>query len=281
MLRRLWDTLYTAFGLAFLEIATPRRGYTVKHDISYGPLARQHLDLYLPAKVAAYAPAIVFIYGGAWRSGTRRIYRFVGQCFASAGMPVAVPDYRIYPPTIFPGFVEDAAKAVAWVAQNVTAPDGGARPLILVGMSAGGHIAALLHLDQRYLTAAGLPEYAVAGTVGISGPYNFLPIQNPLYKPIFPRETDRDSQPINFATSTAPPMLLLSGDADETVSPTNTTSLAEAIRAKGGTASTTIYPGASHLAPLLALATAIPGKKLPVRQTILDFIHEVTGFMPL
>ncbi len=281
MLRRLWDSLYSALGLAFLEIATPRRGYEIKRDIAYGPLPRQELDLYMPDKVAAYAPAIVFIYGGAWRSGTRKIYRFVGQCFASAGMPVAVPDYRIYPPTIFPGFVEDAAQAVAWVAQNIKAPDGRARPLVLVGMSAGGHIAALLHLDQRYLAAAGLPEYSVAGTVGISGPYNFLPLKDAVYKPIFPRDTDHDSQPINFASGTAAPMLLLTGDADTTVSPTNTTSLAEAIHAKGGTVSTAIYPGATHLAPLLALAAVIPGKKLPVRQAILDFVREVTGFVPL
>jgi acetyl esterase/lipase len=280
-LGRVWDWAYTTFGLAYLEFATPKRGYTLARDLSYGPLPRHRLDLYMPEKVAAYAPAIVFIYGGAWRSGTRKIYRFVGQSFASAGMPVAVPDYRIYPPTIFPGFVEDAAQAVAWVAQNVTAPDGGARPLVMIGMSAGGHIAALLHLDQRYLTAAGLPEYAVAGTVGIAGPYNFLPIRDPLYKPIFPHETDRDSQPINFASAAAPPMLLLTGDADTTVSPANTTTLAEAIRAKGGTVSTTVYPGANHLAPLLALAAAMPGKKLPVRQAILDFIREVTGFVPL
>jgi acetyl esterase/lipase len=234
LLGRVTDTLNTLLGLAWLEIATPRRGYARERGIAYGPLPRHRLDLYTPDNLAAYAPAIVFIYGGAWRSGTRDIYRFVGQCFASAGLPVAVPDYRVYPPTIFPGFVEDAAEAVAWVARNVNAPDGGARPLILLGMSAGGHIASLLHLDPRWLAAAGLPEYAVAGTIGLCGPYNFLPIKNPDYKPIFPPETDRDSQPINFVTGTAPPMLLLTGDADTTVSPQNTRTLAEAIRAKGG-----------------------------------------------
>jgi hypothetical protein len=36
----------------------------------------------------------------------------------------------------------------------------------------------------------------------------------------------------------------------------------------------------THLPPLLALAAAIPGKKLPVRATILDFIRDVTGFDP-
>jgi acetyl esterase/lipase len=280
LLARVWDALYATLGLAYLEIATPRRGYTRKRGIAYGTHPRHKLDLYLPHALTDFAPAIVFLYGGGWRSGTRDIYRFVGQCFASAGLPVAVPDYRIYPPTIFPGFVEDAAKAVAWVARNLAAPGAAARPLILVGMSAGSHIAALLHLDPAYLIAAGLPEYAIAGTVGLCGPYNFLPIQDPKYKPIFPRETDRASQPVNFVTGAAPPMLLLTGDADTTVSPENTRSLATAIRAKGGSVNEIILPGVNHLAPLLALAAAIPGRKLPVRATILDFIRDVTGFTP-
>jgi acetyl esterase/lipase len=278
MLGRVWDALYTTFGLAYLDIATPRRGYTRKRAIAYGDDPRHKLDLYVPHALTDFAPAIVFLYGGGWRSGTRDIYRFVGQCFASAGFPVAIPDYRLYPPTIFPGFVEDAAKAVAWVARNLTTPAGATRPLILVGMSAGSHIAALLHLDPAYLMAAGLPEYAIAGTVGLCGPYNFLPIQDPKYQPIFPRETDRASQPINFASGTAPPMLLITGDADVTVSPENTRTLAAAIRAKGGAVEEIILPGVTHLPPLLALAAAIPGRKLPVRATILDFIRDVTGF---
>jgi acetyl esterase/lipase len=280
LLSRAWDGLYTAFGLVWLEIATPRRGYTRQRGTAYGPDPRHRLDLYLPQSLTNFAPAIVFLYGGGWRSGTRDIYRFVGQCFAAAGLPVAIPDYRVYPSTIFPGFVEDAAKAVAWVARNLAAPGDAARPLILVGMSAGSHIAALLHLDPSWLLAAGLPEYAIAGTVGLCGPYNFLPIRDPKYKPIFPRETDHASQPINFVTGAAPPMLLLTGDADVTVSPDNTRTLAAAIRARGGTVKEIVLPGVNHLAPLLALAAAIPGQKLPVRATILDFIRDVTGFTP-
>jgi acetyl esterase/lipase len=280
LLGRVWDTLYTTLGLAWLEIATPRRGYTRERGIAYGPHPRHRLDLYLPDALTDFAPALVFLYGGGWRSGTRKIYRFVGQCFASAGLPVAIPDYRVYPQTIFPGFVEDAAGAVAWVARNLAAPDGSARPLVLVGMSAGAHMAALLHLDPRYLKAAGLVECPIAGTVGLCGPYNFLPIQDPEYQPIFPRESDRDSQPIDFVTGAAPPMLLLTGDADTTVSPENTRSLAAAIRDTGGTVRETILPGVDHLAPLLALAAAIPGRKLPVRSAILGFIRDVTGFVP-
>jgi acetyl esterase/lipase len=277
---RVWDALYTTLGLAWLEIATPRHGYARRRGVAYGPHPRHRLDLYLPDGLKDFAPAVVFLYGGGWRSGTREIYRFVGQCFAAAGLPVAIPDYRVYPPTIFPGFVEDAANAVAWVARNLTAPGGAARPLILVGMSAGSHIAALLHLDPSWLAAAGLSEYAIAGTVGLCGPYNFLPIQDPKYKPIFPRETDHASQPIDFVNGAAPPMLLLTGDGDTTVSPENTRSLAAAIRSRGGIVKEVILPGVDHLAPLLALAAAIPGKKLPVRATILDFIRDVTGFTP-
>ena len=94
---------------------------------------------------------------------------------------------------------------------------------------------------------------------------------------MFPPGTEHDSQPIHFVDGTASPMLLVTGDADETVDPANTARLADAIRAKGGTVSVTVYAGADHTRPLLGLAKAIPGEKLPVRAEILDFIRTVTG----
>ena len=45
-----------------------------------------------------------------------------------------------------------------------------------MGHSAGAHMAALLTLDSRYFAAAGQPRPHIAGVIGLSGPYDFLPL---------------------------------------------------------------------------------------------------------
>ena len=71
------------------------------------------LDVYRPVAGTSPAPVVVFFHGGEWKRGTRAEYRFVGRRLAGEGMVAIVADYRTYPRTTFPGFVEDGAAAVA------------------------------------------------------------------------------------------------------------------------------------------------------------------------
>lgn len=57
-----------------LNFAIPRTGYEVHRDIAYGDNPRQHLDIYVPDKLASGAPAIVFFYGGRWQGGSKNDY---------------------------------------------------------------------------------------------------------------------------------------------------------------------------------------------------------------
>ena len=103
------------------------------------------------------------------------------------------------------------------------------RQLILIGHSSGAHLAALLALDRRYLTSGSCSPGAITAVVGMSGPYDFLPLTQAKYLSIFPEATRAASQPIAFVDGEAAPMLLLTGDADTTVDPGNSTRLAERI----------------------------------------------------
>ena len=111
----------TLVGIAYAARAqllngwTSRNGYSVKRDIAYGDLPRQKLDLYAPDAGLDTAPLIVFFYGSGWSDGSKDLYRFVAQPFASRGFLVAVPDHRLFPEVTFPGFVEDGARAVAYL----------------------------------------------------------------------------------------------------------------------------------------------------------------------
>lgn len=250
----------------------PADSYDVRTDIPYGEGERRTLNLYTPTKALPGEPVIVFFYGGSWDSGRKETYFFVGQALAASGLTVVLPDYRTYPDTTFPGFVEDGAAAVAWAWNNIATAGGQRRPLFLAGHSAGAQIALLLGLDERYLEKAGLPEDAVSGIIGISGPYDFLPLRQERTKRIFPEETRDDSQPIRFVDGKEAPALLLTGDDDDTVNIGNTTRLAEAIANKGGTVTVKVYPGVGHPATVLALATALPFRKPPVRADIVEFV---------
>lgn len=255
--------------LRVLSAITGHRGLVLRANVAYGPLPRQTLDVYTPANVAADAPVVVFFHGGSWAIGDKDEYGFVADALKAAGYVVVIPNYRLSPDVTFPAFVEDGAAAVAWVAENLPG-----RPLFLAGHSAGAHIAALINLDERYLAGKGVH---IAGTIGLSGPYDFLPLTEERYKRVFPEATRDESQPINFVDGGEPPMLLVTGDDDRTVSPGNTTRLAAAIGAKGGQATVKIYPDVGHLGTMLALARVLPYRKPPVIGDVVAFINSVVG----
>ena len=197
---------------------TSHRGIRIARSISYGNGARQMLDVYCP-KTAATAAVIVFFYGGSWQSGSKSIYKFVGAALARRGFVVVIPDYRVYPETCYPGFLDDAAKALRWTKDNAVRFAGDPDKVFVMGHSAGAYIAAMLALDARWLQTVNLaPRRDVRGLIGLSGPYDFLPIKDQTLQTIFGGAGDVTTQPINHVSSGEPPALLVTGSQDRTVS---------------------------------------------------------------
>jgi acetyl esterase/lipase len=196
----------------------------------------------------------------------------VAQALAAKGAVVVVPDYRLYPQVTFPAFLEDGAAATAWTFSNIANYGGDPRAVFLAGHSAGAYIAIMLALDQDYLKADGVAASRLAGAIGISGPYDFLPITRKDVKAIFEVVPDLAvTQPIHYARADAPPLLLLQGEADKTVGPYNTRNLAERIRALGGQVETDFYPGADHIDAIIAV-TSLFKDRAPVLSDIETFI---------
>src|SRR5271170_5783365 len=79
---------------AAINLLVPRAGYVIHRALAYGSDPRQKLDVYVPCGLKAPAPVVLFFYGGGWQRGNRGNYLAFGQAFASAGMIVAVADYR-------------------------------------------------------------------------------------------------------------------------------------------------------------------------------------------
>ena len=225
--------------------------------VRYGDGPRHLLDVYRPVGFGPF-PVVVFVYGGDWRTGRRSMYRFVGGALAAAGFVTVIADYRLWPEVRYPAILDDCAAAVAWTRHEIGRFGGEGAPF-LVGHSAGAYNVTMLALDPRWLGAVGLSNLTeVRGTVGLAGPYDFLPLDSDMLRDLFsPAHPLADSQPIAHADGRNAPMLLLAGGADRTVQPSNTVRLATRIRGQGGPVEDRIYPGVDHVRIIAAFAAEL------------------------
>ncbi len=234
--------------LTLLNTVTPSSSYDKSADIAYGDDPRQRLDVYRPRNAGTPAPVVVFFYGGTWRSGQRADYAFVGSALAARGIVTVVADYRLYPQVRYPSFIEDSAAAVAWTNRQIARFGGDAKQIFVMGHSSGAYNASMVALDKRWLAQSGLSPSIVRGWIGLAGPYDFLPIENPDVKPVFHfPDTPTDSQPINFALAGSPPALLIAASDDKLVSPQrNTGAMALKLKAAGVQVTERYFPKPSH-----------------------------------
>jgi len=241
--------------LTLLNATVGKDEFSSISAVRFGTEIRQELDVYVPKIRTSPSPMVIFFYGGSWQGGKRADYLFVANALASRGYVVVVPDYRVFPDSQFPDFVEDGAKAVRWSLDNAANFGGDPDQLYLMGHSAGAHLAAMLTLNDRYLAAENIPLDRIRGTIALAGPYAFYPSQTRSIAPVFANLADEnEARPIVFVGGNEPPMLLLHGQDDETVLVANTLNLSEAIQQAGGSASYVIYPNTGHIGIVLALA---------------------------
>ncbi len=257
--------------LEALDVLIPRYGYSQKLDVAYGEGKRQTLDVYIPTTMLeGPRPIVVFFYGGAWQRGEKEDYRFVGESFASKGYVTVVANYRLYPEVSFPGFVQDAALAVKYVRAHAYEFGGDRENLYVTGHSAGAYNALMLAVDPRYLAAVGGDETWIRGAIGLSGPYNFLPLKEPKdlaeerkerlknIDTIFNTAALEETQPllcVKDDSTNIPPVFLAHGAEDDLVVPENTVLLAKRLKERGVDVESHIYAGMNHAGPAKMLAT--------------------------
>jgi acetyl esterase/lipase len=136
-------------------LAWPDLAYAADPDL---PPETQCLDLFTPEEPPrSPLPVIVWIHGGGWQDGDKRGgLEWKPACFTHAGFLLATINYRLAPAFTYPAFMVDAARAVAWLHEHVQEYGGDPERIVLMGHSAGAHIAALLATDQHWLADAGI-----------------------------------------------------------------------------------------------------------------------------
>lgn len=260
--------------LKVLNAFTPGGTFNKTADLSYGNDLRNRLDVYTPIDTAANAPVVVFFYGGSWNTGSRSDYSFVGEALASRGIVAVLADYRLYPQVHYQGFLDDSARAVGWAREHIGQYGGDPARLYVMGHSAGGYNAAMIALDPKWLAAVNMKPSMISGWIGLAGPYDFLPVENPDVKPVFffP-DSPPDSQPINHVSAESPPALLMAARDDTVVNPArNTGGMARRLREQGVSVRELYFPRPGHATLVAAFSRPMRGLA-PVLDEVVNFIH--------
>ncbi len=265
--------------LRIAEAVLLRDHFALTRDAAYGTLARQRLDVYRPRSAGGLVPVVVFFYGGRWQHGSKNQYRLLGDAFTRHGLVAVIPDYRFYPSVTFPAWAEDAAAAVRWVSDSIGRYGGDASRVFVVGHSSGAHTAALLALDESYLERAGARPGPVRGFVSLAGPVATTWTDADVQALMGPPGSWAATYPMTQVDGNEPPLLLLHGARDRTVSAGNSVRLAERIRKRGGCARAITYRGLDHVGIVVALS--VPRLEIaPVMSDVLAFLRRpgsVTG----
>jgi acetyl esterase/lipase len=189
------------------------------------------MDIYLPPQSVSPSPVVINIHGGGWNHGVKESQTGFSTFF-KAGWAVANMEYRLTGQATAPAAVEDARCALIYLNKNAAALNIDPKKIVVMGGSAGGHLAlmaGLLGNDHRFDgNCPGVEEIQVAAIIN---KYGVADVGDWAFGPnirsksatnwLGPRANDeafvRSVSPINYVSKNNPPVFIVHGDADPTV----------------------------------------------------------------
>jgi acetyl esterase/lipase len=226
----------------------------ISSTVVYGDHLRQQVDVYTPDNAVGDAPLVVFIHGGGWQIGNRGLVQAKPQHFKDAGYVFASAGYRLLPDAPVEQQAADIGAAIK--ALRGQAQSGGFDPntIVLMGHSAGAHLAALVATDPQY---AGDEAFAaIKGVVLLDGagydvvtaaatPTMELPT---LYKDVFGTDPARQKalSPITHVGGKDAPHWLALYVAERPGSKMQSEALTRALAKAGADASAVAITGTDH-----------------------------------
>ena len=132
--------------------------------LRYGDGPRQLMDIFGPGD----GPVAMFLHGGYWQAMDRAFFSHLAAGLTAHGVTVAVPSYDLCPDVTLARIVEEAREATNFLHRRFH------RPVLAMGHSAGGHLAAcLLATDWPALD---LPENLIPAAMSFSGLFDLMPL---------------------------------------------------------------------------------------------------------
>jgi acetyl esterase/lipase len=212
---------------------SPPKGVRMIEDIVYAsPEGRNlTLDLFLPASTTGPVPVVLVFHGGGWTWGGKTDFREQCVYLATQGFAAACVEYRLARERVYPAAVDDAKAAVRWMRTHAAEFGVDSTRIVAMGMSAGGHLAALLGVTpekshfERGDENAGVSTrvsavVAIAAVVDVVGFDQRDPWSARIFMGGRPHEApDRwaEASPTNHVRPSAAPFLFLHAMDDEDV----------------------------------------------------------------
>lgn len=141
------DDRFGSWWRTALQVSLHPRSMQLTRNVAYGPEARHRLDVWRTSTTPSRAPVIFYIHGGAWTFGDKREQgRPMLHEFVARGWVVVTCNYRLAPRHPWPAQIEDVVRTLAWVKAHVAEFGGDPDRVVVSGLSAGGHLAALVAL---------------------------------------------------------------------------------------------------------------------------------------
>lgn len=253
-----------------LNAVTPSGSFDKDKDVSYGQLSRQKLDIYRAEDPRLNAPVLIFVHGGSWDSGSKDIYKFLGQGFTAEGFDVVIPNYRLYPEVKYPKMVEDTAEAIAFAVKKFPG-----REFVVMGHSAGGYNSLMAIMKPAFYPGGSEAMCKkIAGVVAIAAPTGVISLVEEPYITIFPERFLGEDAPLRNVSSPMPPVLFVHGMKDKTVYPQNSQMLADKISKRGGIAKVKTYNDLDHIDVIRVMSKFFDGNS-SVKADVIDFIDRL------
>ena len=205
-------------------------GYEAKIDEVYHEIDgwKGREDIYYNPKAVKPTPVVFNIHGGGWNHGTKESQTGYGSFF-KMGFAVANIEYRMYPQATAPAAIEDVRAAILYVVAHAKELNIDPNRIVIMGGSAGGHLALLAGLLQNDNKFDGIYKnvkgYNIAAIIDKYGPADFTSSNFSKYKSLvnwLGKQAEdakfRESlSPVFYVKKTSPPTFIVYGDADPIV----------------------------------------------------------------
>lgn len=241
--------------LAFLRLGFCA-DYQIEANLKYGPHLENVLDVVQSqAPALKNRPGVIVIHGGGWMEGDKEgVLEDYCLPFVQHGFVVANVEYRLGKVASAPAAVNDVLEAAQWFHDHAARFKVDANQIIVIGESAGGHLALMVGMTPASADLGPAAKIAaVINFFGISDVADQLEGPHPASYTAewVPEQSGRMDlarriSPITYVRKGLPPILTLHGDADDTVQYDQSVRLTKALKAAGDDAELITVPGGHH-----------------------------------
>ena len=233
--------------------------YTAQKNVVYKTVDdwKGTLDLYLPADTSKPVPLIIDVHGGGWWHGVKESH-YDFDVFFKQNWAVANVEYRLAGQSRAPSALEDVRCALIFLIKNAARLHVNPDKIVIMGNSAGGHLALMTgflgnnHLfDKDCETIENIKVMAIIdkyGGVDLRDPEKWLTKSLKIWVKSKINNTDFLSSvsPITYVNEKCPPVIIIHGDADPTISYTQSETLNDKLEAAGVKHEFITVPGGGH-----------------------------------